>query len=200
MKKNSLAILMLFITSIINAQYSNNYSKNNYKSENSDLNKESELEKKKLFINSNLELDELRFNSFWKIFLENEDKKNRYNLAIFNIDKISSVNMTDSEADSLLLKLDSIKVEILDLDNSYTNDLRSVLTPVEIIKLHRIERNYEFAKQYRINKKSNQKNHQSRIKNKPNYSSSKKNIQQSKNFTQDGSNNSNRGINIQNLK
>jgi hypothetical protein len=96
--------------------------------------------RKKSFLQENLDLDDIRMDSFWKTYISNEEKINveKTNLKIINTQNFES--LTIEEANNIIYKSEKIKQTLLGIENKFTEDLRSVLTPIEILQIKYYEK------------------------------------------------------------
>ncbi len=151
MKKISLIILSAITLSSLNAQTSDN---DITKKELREEKRKEILTEKKGFIQEKLQLDDIRMDAFWNIYLLNEDNKYADRIKQYGKEKIDYDMLTEDEANQLIqekFELAQIKIQRQEV---FTNDLRSVLTPVEILKLNEAEREF---KEKLLNELNNEK-------------------------------------------
>lgn len=185
MKKVSLIILSAITLTTLKAQTSNN---DVTKREIREEKRKEILEEKKVFLQEKLELDDLRMDSFWKIYMANEDEKQAQRAQYLNKEKIDYNSLTEDEANQLIqerFELAQIKIQ---RQEEFTNELRNVLTPIEILKLNDAEKefkkklleelkNKDSGKKYNQKKMSDQEIKEMRMQNTPQSQSSQNNIQ-----------------------
>ncbi|MDN3492311.1 sensor of ECF-type sigma factor [Winogradskyella bathintestinalis] len=95
-------------------------------------------------ITEQLDLSKEEAQKFWPIYNANEDKKDNLRQASKTSRKDKSPEeLSESEAKSLLLKMEKIEKDKLELQSSLLNELFKILPATKIIKLYQAERSFK---------------------------------------------------------
>lgn len=140
MKKITLIILSAIALTNLNAQSTNN---DITRKEAREEKRKEILIEKRAFFQEVLELDDLRMDAFWSIYVSNEDKKHSKRLEHFDKEKIDYDLLTEDEANQLIQERFELAQIKLQSEEEFINELRSVLTPIEILKLKDAERDFK---------------------------------------------------------
>ena len=111
------------------------------------------------FITNELSLTPDEATKFWPVFNAYEDKQRELKKdKIKNyMDRIDSDKLTEKEANSILLQMESTEDELFQLRKKFVSSLKGVLPAVKILKLKKAEEEFskKLLQQYRDKKMGN---------------------------------------------
>ncbi|AFL85841.1 hypothetical protein Belba_3337 [Belliella baltica DSM 15883] len=108
------------------------------------------------FITNRLDLKTNQAEKFWPIFNKYNEEKEKMIRNMSAINKESEGDVTEAKAKELIARRFDIQEEILDLEKKFMNDVTSVLSHTQALKLGGVNR--DFVRQiYRMNQRGGQR-------------------------------------------